>query len=206
MKNKKMTVDQLMEKGFIILPKALIYALAELGLDCDNRFAYLVEIINHLNFSDTTVRIRKVEFECHRGESLMTFRQWGSVLNCNERAASTTIHRLTELGLLEFILHKPNVTHIVCPFYDCFQGKVLRSLQKQKSNELFSLFWENYHKQTYQKKTDIGKARKEWAKLSLEQQRRAIDRIDDYYYSLANVHYVKHAATYLEHLTFENDF
>lgn len=55
-------------------------------------------------------------------------------------------------------------------------------------------------------KVNIGRARREWKKLTAGEKQRALDNIDEYYDHLNNQKYCKQAATYLADKSFENEY
>ena len=64
-------------------------------------------------------------------------------------------------------------------------------------DELFDCFWQSYHDITLLPKRSIGRARREWMRLSIEERNLAIEQIPYYYEGLANIRYCKQAASYL---------
>ena len=72
--------------------------------------------------------------------------------------------------------------------------------------EDFCIFWEKFHDITEHPKVNIGRARREWKKLTAGEKQRALDNIDEYYDHLNNQKYCKQAATYLADKSFENEY
>ena len=70
----------------------------------------------------------------------------------------------------------------------------------------FCIFWEKFHDITEHPKVNIGRARREWKKLTAGEKQRALDNIDEYYDHLNNQKYCKQAATYLADKSFENEY
>ena len=85
---------------------------------------------------------------------------------------------------------------------------------RNKSLELFNInssvsfeeFWDKYHSITGKPKTDKTPAEKKWKRLTKKEKQTAIDKIQDYFYSISDRKFCKKARTYLEDKNFNDEF
>ena len=73
-------------------------------------------------------------------------------------------------------------------------------------DEVFERFIDKYGEVTHiriESKTLVGKL---WKKLSTRERELALERIEDYYYSLSDIRYCRSAAKYLDLKIFNEDF
>jgi len=77
--------------------------------------------------------------------------------------------------------------------------------EKDKENELFELFWNQYHQKSGKPKTDREPSLKHWKKLNKKEQQMAIDNIDAYCKTQNDSEYLKKARTYLADKTFTDE-
>ena len=110
--------------------------------------------------------------------------------------------------------------HIRIPDYDFLTGNARPKAAPRKKKaapvagvgEDFCIFWEKFHDITEHPKVNIGRARREWKKLTAGEKKGAgdkqptLDNIDEYYDHLNNQKYCKQAATYLADKSFENEY
>ena len=90
--------------------------------------------------------------------------------------------------------------------YDLWTGKTSHTADlKSRSEELFKVFWNEYHEITQLPKVNIGDARKEWRKLSLKERDLAIEKIYSYCEMVGNRTYFKNAGNYLKGQCFYNE-
>ncbi|MGH6688148.1 hypothetical protein ACRFAY_16050 [Bacteroides hominis] len=74
------------------------------------------------------------------------------------------------------------------------------------TDKSFRTFWEKYHEETRVEKVNIGRARREWKKLSEHERNIAIENINEYYEHLRDIRYCKQAAMYLSDKAFLNEY
>ena len=55
-------------------------------------------------------------------------------------------------------------------------------------------------------KTNVGRARREWNKLSVNERCLSLSHIDEYYDNLADIKYCMQAASYLSNKAFMNEY
>lgn len=127
---------------------------------------------------------------------------------------------------------KTNVTQIITLLnYDKFQQKeqqteqqksskraakeqqkdTYKNVNKEKNDnnvnkELFTEFWNKYHKITEKPKTDKEATLKYWKKLNPDEKQKAIDKIEFYFNSVSEKKYLKKARTYLSDKNFNDEF
>lgn len=83
---------------------------------------------------------------------------------------------------------------------------------KNHSNNYFELhaqflnFWDAYYEVVQLPRKNIGKAEKEWNRLSEEERELAVENISNYYYSLTDTRYLLQPANYLANKAFLDEF
>lgn len=83
---------------------------------------------------------------------------------------------------------------------------------KNHSNNCFELhaqflnFWDAYYEVVQLPRKNIGKAEKEWNRLSKEERELAVENISNYYYSLTDTRYLLQPANYLANKAFLDEF
>lgn len=75
----------------------------------------------------------------------------------------------------------------------------------QKHTE-FLEFWNEYYDITGLVKKNIGKAEREWNRLTPKEQKLAVRNIEDYFYSQGNTNYLLQAANYLANKAYMDEF
>lgn len=70
----------------------------------------------------------------------------------------------------------------------------------------FDAFLEKFHEITRKPKTNIGRARREWKKLSVNERCLSLNHIDEYYDNLTDIKYCMQAASYLSNKAFMNEY
>ena len=89
-----------------------------------------------------------------------------------------------EEGIIERVIN-PYITHIRIPSYDLLVGQKRRENAHEEANGVtFEVFWAKYHEVTQMPKTNIGRARREWKKLSPHERSLSLKNIDEYYDNL----------------------
>jgi DNA-binding PadR family transcriptional regulator len=77
---------------------------------------------------------------------------------------------------------------------------------KNITKDLFSKFWDEYHRLSKKNKTDREAAFKHWKRLSKQEMDDAIENILHYVKSVDDIRYVKKARTYLADKNFNDEF
>lgn len=131
-----------------------------------------------------------------------------------------------------FVLTHVNYSTVTCNvrghLFDCVRGESVLSLARwmeilgwprNRTRYFFNKMFDagivervanpyvmHIHDITEHPKVNIGRARREWKKLTAGEKQRALDNIDEYYDHLNNQKYCKQAATYLADKSFENEY
>ena len=72
--------------------------------------------------------------------------------------------------------------------FDLLVGQKRReSIRAEADGITFDAFWEKYHEITRKPKTNIGRARREWKKLSVNERCLSLNHIDAYYDNLTDI-------------------
>lgn len=200
--------SKMTEHGFLVIPKTLLEQQIRNKYCQEGEIEAFLKILMKVNFSETTYNDHQnSNLTCKRGESLFSYRDWSHILHWSTGRTFRFFKELNEKGMITFILHPSNSLHIKVTDYDKWVGNTeLLKQQKKTVNEQFHVFWTKFHEVTQLPKTNIAKAQREWKKLSVNEQRLAIDRIEDYYYQLVDIRYTLHATNYLSNKAFLNEY
>ena len=115
-------------------------------------------------------------------------------------------NKMYEEGIIERVIN-PYITHIRIPSYDLLVGQKRRENAHEEANGVtFEVFWAKYHEVTQKPKTNIGRARREWKKLSPHERSLSLKNIDEYYDNLTDTKYCMQASTYLSDKAFLNEY
>lgn len=193
-------------KGFILLPKVVLEKMLKTQTCGVSDVEGIIILLTNVNHADKTVTIHGREYLCRRGASLRSMAQWAKLFHWKVGKTRRFIDELACEGFLEKVENK-YTTHIVIIHYEFFTCRETGGKNgKNRSEEMFAEFWNMYHGQTGLNKTEIGAARREWHKLSVNERELAIANIENYYYSLADVRFCKKACNYLADKCFLNEF
>lgn len=211
---RPMTTEML-KKGYLLFPKALFeeqmnMKTGEKAADAFEAFAF---VLTHVNYSTVTCNVRGHLFDCVRGESVLSLARWMEILGWPRNRTRYFFNKMFDAGIVERVAN-PYVMHIRIPDYDFLTGNARPKAAPRKKKaapvagvgEDFCIFWGKFHDITEHPKVNIGRARREWKKLTAGEKQRALDNIDEYYDHLNNQKYCKQAATYLADKSFENEY
>lgn len=177
-----------------------------LNQQAKGHFEAFVLVLTHVNYSQTTCCINGYSFECRRGESILTLNHWAEIFGWNRNRTRYFFRRMFDEGFIERLAN-PYTTHIRIPDYDLLTGKSERIPSKPEADSgEFNTFWDAYHEITERQKLNIGRAKREWKKLSAEEKKLALDNINEYYFHLSDIKYCLQAANYLSNKAFTNEY
>lgn len=207
---KKFNFETMMKHGFLIIPKALLQQQIEEKGIREGEIEAFLKILMKVNYSDTIYNYRQyTDFLCKRGESINSYRHWSRIFHWSIQRTFTFIHSLDELGVIKIIPHPGDTSlHIRVVEYEKWVGGKSDGKKPKKKviNEKFQVFWDGYHNTTQLPKVNIAKAQREWIKLSSEDQQKAIDNIEEYYFHQTNFKFLMQGATYLANKAFLNEY
>ena len=205
MKNEQLPF-QALTKGYVLLPKnLLIYSLNQKEKDLSYLDAFLM-LLTKVNYKDNTAVIRGSKIECKRGESFLSYNSWAQLFNWSNGKTRRFFLKLIQENLISISPVKYGMRCIKVLNYDLWTGKTSHTADlKSRSEELFKVFWNEYHEITQLPKVNIGEARKEWRKLSLKERDLAIEKIYSYCEMVGNRTYFKNAGNYLKGQCFYNE-
>ena len=86
------------------------------------------------------------------------------------------------------------------------EGEEKSEEKKKEKSEVFDVFWDKYHETMQKPKQYVARARREWDKLTKEEQQTAIDHIEEVYYHTNDTRFIPLAATYLKDKAFLNEY
>jgi hypothetical protein len=204
-----LTVEML-KKGYLLFPKVLFEEQMKMktSKQAAGTFEAFVLVVTHANYSTVSCRVCGHPFECMRGESIISIRHWMKIFGWDRGRTRYFFNKMFDCGIIERVLN-PYVLHIRIPDYDLLTGHA-RLLSAARSKDApgrdFDAFWQKYHDTTEHARINIGRARREWKKLSPQEKSLAIARIDEYYDHLPNLKYCKQAASYLADKSFNDEY
>lgn len=203
---------EVLKHGFLIIPKAMLQKQIISREAQEGEIEAFLKLLLKVNYSETQHHTNwNEDIPCKRGESLHSYRDWSNIFHWSLTKTYRFIKQLQKDEVIEIIPHLNNpVLHLRVINYEQWVGgnpnRSTKAKKKKAVDEKFNLFWNQYHLITNLRKENIGKAQREWKKLSENEQQLAIDRIEDYYYHLTNTQYMLHAAGYLINKAFLNEY
>lgn len=203
---QKLPYDAL-AKGYILLPKQLMEQwMNHSDSPLSELEAWLVLLLT-VNYKDIPWRMNEQECVCKRGESVHSTLHWSVRFRWTRSKTRSFFARLQRQNLIRLIPH-PYTTHLQIVDYELWTGcrTAARQCIVKQADEAFDAFWETYHRITQADKVNIARARREWQKLSAEEQTLATRRVEEYYYHLRNIKFCMQAAAYLSNKAFLNEY
>ena len=203
---KTPTVEML-KKGYIVIPNSLLEYYSATHGPTEGRFEALIRVLMNVNYSDTKCDSCGQHFICHRGESPHSLLHWASLLGWKRTQTRHFFNAMIKEGIIERLPSPNGMMRIRVNNYDLWTGK-LKAYEtgNSSSDRSFHLFWEKYHEMTQTAKVNIGRARREWKKLSEPERQAAIESVEEYYCHLNDTRFCKQAAMYLADKAFLNEY
>lgn len=200
------STEDLLKKGYILFPKVLFEEQMKVTKGATGDFDAFILVLTHVNYSTTTCRMNDCTFECHRGESVLSIAHWAEIFGWQRSRTRYFFNKMFDNGIIEK-LPNPHTTHIRVPGYDQLVGRDKREAACNEAGGVtFGAFWKKYHEVTQRQRINIGRARREWKKLSAHEQNTALAKIDEYYDNLKDIKYCKQAASYLADKAFLDEY
>lgn len=196
----------MLKKGYLLFPKVLFEEQIKVTKGATGYFDAFILVSTHVNYSTVECRIHQYTFQCRRGESVMSMVHWAELFGWKRSRTRYFFNKMYDEGIIER-LSNPYITHIRIPDYDLLVGQKRReSVRAEADGITFDAFWEKYHDITRKPKTNVGRARREWNKLSVNERCLSLSHIDEYYDNLADIKYCMQAASYLSNKAFMNEY
>ena len=200
------STEDLLKKGYILFPKVLFEEQMKTTKGATGDFDAFILVLTHVNYSTTTCRMNDCTFECHRGESVLSIAHWAEIFGWQRSRTRYFFNKMFDNGIIEK-LPNPHTTHIRVPGYDQLVGRDKREAACNEAGGVtFGAFWKKYHEVTQRQRINIGRARREWKKLSAHERNTALAKIDEYYDNLKDIKYCKQAASYLAEKAFLDEY
>ena len=200
------STEGLLKKGYILFPKVLFEEQMKTTKGATGDFDAFILVLTHVNYSTTTCRMNDCTFECHRGESVLSIAHWAEIFGWQRSRTRYFFNKMFDNGIIEK-LPNPHTTHIRVPGYDQLVGRDKREAACNEAGGVtFGAFWKKYHEVTQRQRINIGRARREWKKLSAHERNTALAKIDEYYDNLKDIKYCKQAASYLADKAFLDEY
>ena len=196
----------MLKKGYLLFPKVLFEEQIKVTKGATGYFDAFILVLTHVNYSTVECRIHQYTFQCRRGESVMSMVHWAELFGWKRSRTRYFFNKMYDEGIIER-LSNPYITHIRIPDYDLLvEQKRRKSVRAEADGITFDAFWEKYHDITRKPKTNVGRARREWNKLSVNERCLSLSHIDEYYDNLADIKYCMQAASYLSNKAFMNEY
>ncbi len=196
----------MLRKGYLLFPKVLFEEQIKVQKGASGSFDAFILVLTHVNYSPTTCHVRQYTIECQRGESVMSMAHWAELFGWTRSRTRYFFDKMYKEGIIER-LNTPYITHIRIPDYDMLVGqKRCAKAREEACGVTFEAFWEKYHEVTRIPKLNIGKARREWKKLSPRERGLALKNIDEYYDNLKDTKFCMQASSYLSNKAFLNEY
>ena len=200
------SIAEMLKKGYILFPKVLFEEQMKMTKNATGSFEAFILVLPHVNYSTVTCRVNGQTFECRRGESVISLTHWAKVFGWKLSRTRRFFDRMYEEGIIERVVN-PYITHIRIPDYDLLIGQRRREAAREETGGVtFEVFWEKYHEVTQKQRGNIGRARREWKKLSPRERSMSIRQIDEYYDHLTDTKYCMQASTYLSDKAFLDEY
>ena len=197
---------EMLKKGYLLFPKVLFEEQIKVTKGATGYFDAFILVLTHVNYSTVECRIHQYTFQCRRGESVMSMVHWAELFGWKRSRTRYFFNKMYDEGIIER-LSNPYITHIRIPDYDLLVGQKRReSVRAEADGITFDTFWEKYHDITRKPKTNVGRARREWNKLSVNERCLSLSHIDEYYDNLVDIKYCMQAASYLSNKAFMNEY
>ena len=172
---------EMLKKGYLLFPKALFEEQMNMktGEKAADAFEAFVFVLTHVNYSTVTCNVRGHLFDCVRGESVLSLARWMEILGWPRNRTRYFFNKMFDAGIVERVAN-PYVMHIRIPDYDFLTGNARPKAAPRKKKaapvagvgEDFCIFWEKFHDITEHPKVNIGRARREWKKLTAGEKQR----------------------------------
>ena len=197
---------EMLKKGYLLLPKVLFEEQMKKTKGATGYFDAFILVLTHVNYSTTECTVKHYTFECRRGESVISIAHWAKLFGWKRSRTRYFFNKMYEEGIIERVIN-PYITRIRIPSYDLLVGQKRRENAHEEANGVtFEVFWAKYHEVTQKPKTNIGRARREWKKLSPHERSLSLKNIDEYYDNLTDTKYCMQASTYLSDKAFLNEY
>lgn len=203
----KQSQESLLHEGYILIPKALLKHQA--NNKTPEELKAFLQVLIHANYSEITYKIQAIDIVCQRGESAVSLRHWSEFFKWSRSKTTRFFQKLEEEGLIKIIPHQKGIFHIRIVNYDFWTGHIspeAREEKKKEKSEFFDIFWNKYHETMQKPKQNVARVRREWDKLTKEEQQTAIDRIEEVYYHTNDTRFIPLASTYLKDKAFLNEY
>lgn len=197
---------EMLKKGYLLFPKVLFEEQIKGTKGATGYFDAFILVLTHANYSTVECHIHQYTFQCRRGESVISIAHWAEIFGWKRSRTRYFFNKMYDEGIIER-LSNPYITHIRIPDYDLLVGQKRReSIRAEADGITFDAFWEKYHDITRKPKTNVGRAHREWNKLSVNERCLSLSHIDEYYDNLADIKYCMQAASYLSDKAFMNEY
>ena len=200
------STEEMLRKGYLLFPKVLFEEQMKMTGRAGGYFDAFILVLTHVNYSTVTCNVNGCTFKCERGESVLSFSHWAEIFGWGRGRTRRFFARMFEEGIIEQLLNQ-FTTHIRIPDYDLLVGQRKIGGKRNKSGDaLFNEFWEKFHDELELPKVNIGRARREWRKLSPAEQELAIRNIGEYHYHHSDPRFCLQAAGYLADKAFADEY
>lgn len=192
--------------GYVMVPRALLLKVFEEHSAASGDMEAFLRILTYVNYADKVAKHGRKDIVCARGESVISFFHWSSILGWSKGRTRRLFERLINDGNLEKV-KDDCISHIRVPGYDVWTSKKITECNdKSPLNELFENFWTEYHDTTHKPRQNRMDTFAAWKKLTTDERKKAVEGIHDYYHHLRDTAYCRKADKYLEKKLFLDEY
>lgn len=180
--------------GQIVLPRRLLENMFENISEADDTRACILMLLKCAYTGSGGDGLQE-------GEMDLSHRRLAGSLRCS---GSRVYRLLLELQKAGVVRMSPGGTRMSWTNYHdiCRMGRGVARVPSvvpldEEAARAFDEFWTLYHSRSRQIPRDRYQVQREWAVLTDEERRMAVDRMEDYFRSLSNMDYVRTGANYL---------
>lgn len=197
-----LTMKNCGNQGFIVLSRRLLIQMfAEMRGKWHSESQAYVYLLMAACFADQGENPESLK----RGELFFSGRELSLRFAWSRRHVNRFIGELAQNGVVE-VVKLQNCSKLRLLHYDTLcRMRVKRGAdgnRKSVGDEMFEVFWEQYHDLTQQPPLDIAAARKAWGKLTLTEREEALRNIEMYICMLPSIDRARTALKYLQMKSF----
>lgn len=136
-----------------------------------------------------------------RGQMVYTSAELAKCFGWSGSSVRLFLRMLRDMGLVKLEVVPGLGSKLTLCFYEVLTGGHGRPVCAADRSQ-FSDFWKRYYALLEKDGTDYYPALSEWGRMSGEERRLAVERVERYFYSLNDMRFVKSAVSYLRHKAF----
>ncbi|MBS7574634.1 MULTISPECIES: hypothetical protein [Bacteroides] len=190
--------------GYVMVSRALLMSVSQKHHIASGDEEAFLRVLLHVNYKNKVLKHNGAEVTCARGESVISYLGWAEIFGWTRGHTRLFFERCFADGLLEQVPGSC-MSHIRVPHYDAWTGTPApKQPVERKMEEEVKNFIARYSEVTHKPIEAKGRIRNLWKRLSVRERELAMERMEDYYFTLPNINFCKTAVRYLEDKVFDN--